>query len=342
MNTSMNTSTTLTTPNSNRQFEQSYKLALKHFINRNFSQAFQQSRTLFIQAFDEYRTGSISMNLLVKVIDLYLVVVGVSLREKRLNQIMTTEAKNSITSNEVWNLISSVWGSKHGEDVPWEILYNWHLLMISNLELIQDRSEYLRDLKRVYTRLSIDEIDGEGQSEKYVNKLMILIKFEILPRLDQYEESYRLIGDNVEEREKLDKIKQNRIDAEQKAQETKKQEEKKLKEEKEKQDAEARKLARESNLKYRSIKEIRRGYEDNGDEKRLSIKENQDIDGRVDTIKSRLIYLSKLMKSYLSQNYMVLIVLVIAALGSGKYLRQANIREKVIETVKMAFKFTYV
>lgn len=314
-------------PNSNKLVENNYKLALKQFINKNFIGSFKLIHDVYYTSFNDYRQGTISEDLLIKIINLYLVVVGVCLKNKSLDQVLVNAARNSFTSNEIINQIKSVWLEL---DIPYEIKYNMQLVYISNQELIRDKEGYLRNLKKWYINIDTDD--------KFGNKLFDLVKFEILPQFNQYEESERLIGDNEEELQRLRQIKKEKEEYSNKVKQEQIQAEKLAKEAKIREEAEAKNAAKELNLKYSSIKEIINNY--NKEDSRVPVR-NLDRQ-QSQSLKEKLTYILSITRNYLAKNSIVLVVLIILILGSSRYLRNANIKDKIIETVKMAFKFTYV
>lgn len=314
-------------PNSNKLVENNYKLALKQFINKNFIGSFKLIHDVYYTSFNDYRQGTISEDLLIKIINLYLVVVGVCLKNKSLDQVLVNAARNSFTSNEIINQIKSVWLEL---DIPYEIKYNMQLVYISNQELIRDKEGYLRNLKKWYINIDTDD--------KFGNKLLDLVKFEILPQFNQYDESERLIGDNEEELQRLRQIKNEKEEYLNKVKQEQIQAEKLAKEAKIKEEAEAKNAAKELNLKYSSIKEIINNY--NKEDSRAPVR-NLDRQ-QSQSLKKKLTYILSITRNYLAKNSIVLVVLIILILGSSRYLRNANIKDKIVETVKMAFKFTYV
>ncbi|KAG5418797.1 hypothetical protein I9W82_003515 [Candida metapsilosis] len=325
----------------NKTVENNYKLALKQFINKNFIGSFKSIHQVYYSSFNDYRQGTISEDLLIKIINLYLVVLGVCLKNNTLDQVQANAARNSFTSNEIFNQIKSVWLEA---DVPYEIKYNIQLVYISNQDLIGNKETYLHNLKKWY--INIDT------SDKYGAKLLDLVKFEILPQFEAYDESERLIGDNEDELKRLHEIKAGRQEYLNKLKQQQLDAEKSAKEAKAKEDAETKRGKRESkNLKYSSIKEIMNNYnkEDSKATVASSSTSSSSSSGRslsrqqqAQNLKEKLNYMLNITKSYLARNSIVLVVLIILVFGSAKYLRNANIRDKIVETVKMAFKFTYV
>ena len=113
----------------------------------------------------------------------------------------TNAAINSITSNEVLNQIRSVFGN----DIPCEILYNYHLAHITNPKVLIGDG-YFDQLHKDYLG---------ANNDKYKPKFMQLVVFEILPTFGKYQEAERLITD-PKDLEKLRKI--QHLHEEQKAQ----------------------------------------------------------------------------------------------------------------------------
>lgn len=331
----MTSSSIATTPfNSNKLVENNYKLALKQFINKNFIGSFKLIHDVYYTSFNEYKQGTISEDLLIKIINLYLVVVGVCLKNRHLDQALANAARNSFTSNEIINQIKSIWLEL---DIPLEIKYNMQLVYISNpKDLINDEDSYLRNLKKWY--INIDTND------KFGSKLLDLVKFEILPHFNQYDESERLIGDDESELAKLHKIKNEKDEYLKKVKQDQIQAEKVAKEAQEKQEAEARQKRKELNLKYSSIKEIVNNYKQEDSRAAASVKDlnRRHQQSQSQNLQEKLAYVLRITKNYLARNSLVLVVLIVLILGSSRYLRNANVREKIVDTVKMAFKFTYV
>lgn len=131
----------------------------------------------------------------------------------------------------------------------------------------------------------------------------------------------------------MKKVKQDQIQAEKVA-----------KEAQEKQEAEARQKRKELNLKYSSIKEIVNNYKQEDSRAAASVKDlnRRHQQSQSQNLQEKLAYVLRITKNYLARNSLVLVVLIVLILGSSRYLRNANVREKIVDTVKMAFKFTYV
>lgn len=277
--------------------ETNYSLALKQFINKNFAASFRLASELFHKCFTEYSGHSISLTLLTKIINLYLVEVGVCLKDGLLNQVQANTAVNSITSNEVINQIHAVFG----DEIPCEILYNYHLMHITNSKLLIN-DNYWDQLRNDY---------HHAINDKYKQKFIELVVFEILPRYDKYKEAEQLIT-NPNDLQRLRKI----------------QEKQKLAEEVERSQKKTP-PKEQPTLKYKSIKEIQNAY-------------NLEEAKKPTLPESRLLYIYNLVKNYLRDNYLVVLVLIILGLGARKYLSRANLREKIVDTIKMAFKFSYI
>ncbi|KAI5962707.1 hypothetical protein KGF57_001441 [Candida theae] len=323
----------VSTFNSNKTTEHNYKLALKQFINKNFIGSFKLIHQVYYSAFNDYKQGTISEDLLIKIINLYLVVVGVCLKSKSLDNVQANAARNSFTSNEILNQIKSVWLEA---DIPYEIKYNIQLVYATNQDLILDKESYLHNLKKWYINIDTDD--------KFGGKLLDLVKFEILPQFELYDESERLIGDDESELQRLHDIKDGKEEFKNRLKQEQLQAEKAAKEAKVKVEADARKTAKESSLKYSSIKEIINNYSKEESRSAPSTSQGRSLSRQqqVQALKQRLSYILNITGSFLARNSVVLVVLIVLFLGSGRYLRNANIRDKIVETVKMAFKFTYV
>ena len=227
--------------------------------------------------------------------------VGVCLKDGLLNQVQTNAAINSITSNEVLNQIRSVFGN----DIPCEILYNYHLAHITNPKVLIGDG-YFDQLHKDYLC---------PNNDKYKPKFMHLVVFEILPTFGKYKEAERLITD-PKDLEKLRKI--QHLHEEQKAQQ------RLAKQNQEKERAAALEQAKQQTLKYKSIKEIQNSYEEEHHEVQIS----------------QLSYIYNLVKTYLRENYLAVLVVLVLGISANRY--RTHLKEKIVETIKMAFKFSYI
>ncbi|EGW30680.1 uncharacterized protein SPAPADRAFT_62548 [Spathaspora passalidarum NRRL Y-27907] len=320
--------------NANKTIESSYKLALKQFMNKNLAKSFTLIHQLYQSCFAEYAKSSISENLLIKIINLYLIEVGVGIKEGKFDKANRTLALNSITSNELINQVKSVYETV----IPSEILYNYHLVHISNQELlITDKHSYLSELKSNYMKVT-----GEG---KYDRKFMQLVVFEILPTFDEFTAAQNILSINpmfdAQDYAKLMDIQSNKAEIVQQ-EKLKQQELKRLEqEEKEKELEKQRQLQKDSNIKYKSIKEIQKQYASESAKPNVGTVASGN---KLTELRDKLWYLTNLLKIYVKDNSLIIIVVLILLFVSKRFIntKKINLKDKIVDTVKMAFKFSYV
>ncbi|KAG2733057.1 hypothetical protein G9P44_004047 [Scheffersomyces stipitis] len=335
----------------NKQIENDYTLAVKLFMNKNFDKSFKLIKELYEQSFSEYGKGLITERLFVKIVNLYLVEVGLALSATatlRLSQIESHQIVTSLLNNEITKRLSEIYGSEL--NFPLEIVYNYNLLLVTNRELlIVDDSVFLNKVRRMYSAIDYKA----DKDNKYLKKLVDLYTFEILPLFDEFDEARHVIESHpifanditasLKKVEDIQREKLNILETErQKKLETKRLEnEQKLKEVQKKKELEA-----SQNLTYKSIKEIQKQYSagESSTSRQSSAAVEDSSPSQLQHIRDRLVYSLRMVSVYLKENSPIILIALLAIILSTKLInfRKLNLKDRLVETVRMAFKVSYL
>ena len=102
----------------------------------------------------------------------------------------------------------------------------------------------------------------------------------------------------------------------------------------------------EADLKYRSLKQIKQEHEKERTLKsnHLSLSHDKSNTPHINQLSLRAQYVMNLSKSFFMKNYTIILVILAMGFISTKLLRtrRINIKEKLRETLSMAFKVTYL
>ncbi|KAK6456663.1 uncharacterized protein RJT20DRAFT_126684 [Scheffersomyces xylosifermentans] len=332
----------------NKQIESNYSLAVKLFMNKNFEKSFKLIKELYDQSFSEYGKGLISHKLFVKIINLYLIEVGLALSSDttlRLTQIETHRIVTSLLNNDITNNLLKIYNSE--SNIPLEIIFNYNLLLITNRELlVVDDSAFLNKIRRVYASIDLKN----NEDDKYLKKLIDLYTFEILPTFDEFDEARHVVqsnqvyADSIQENlKRIDAIEKQKLDILE-TEKQKKLEKQRLEYEQKQRDIQKKKdLEASQNLSYKSIKEIQRQYNSESPAPQATITSNSQAT-QLEQLKSKLFYMYRILKNYLKDNSSVILVALVVILASSKFInfKKLNLKDRFVETVRMAFKVSYL
>ncbi|ODV77723.1 uncharacterized protein CANTADRAFT_7222 [Suhomyces tanzawaensis NRRL Y-17324] len=328
---------------SHKLIESNYNLALKLFVNKNFEKSYGLTSQLYQQGFSDFKNGFITEKLFIKIISLYIIETGVSLTQPGLSDDRKAHTINAIKEEEVLKRLINLYQFEYL--IPLEILYNHYLLIISNKELIlgADSSWFIKKLGRLYS-----SINQGPQDDKYLKKLIDLYVFEILPTYDNFDESEIIIREdqlystdlesNLAKLKEIKQSKKTKQDAEKKRMKEKQKLEKELKQ---KELQKQKELEKSQNLNYKSIKEIQKQYSGESSEPRnLPAKTTSQFE----EIRKKLMYVYGISKNYLKDNGIVVALVILALVATSKFVnfRKINFKERVRETIKMAFQISYL
>lgn len=331
----------------NKSMKDKYQLALKLFTSRNFSKSYDIIKHLKDQAIDEFAKFNMDQGLLIKIVSLYLVEVGIYLSVEQT--VISTEELNWLTntlkSNDIIRILADAYGDEN--DIPSEIWYNYHLVFINNKELLLsgNKTKYLKDLNKLYSRLP-QSLDAEDPFRK---KFLDLFVFEILPTFDEFSKAEGILqlnalyNDNLEANQsKLVEVQKEKTSRDKLEQDRLKEQKKKLKEQQDKEVQREKDAEKNKNLKYRSVREIARQILNDSENSGPSV--SNVSQSQIQLLRSRLIYIYNIVKHYLKTNYPLLAVLLVVLVGGGRYLslKKSNVSQNLLETIRMAFKISYI
>lgn len=330
-----------------------YKLAVKFFMNKDFQKSYQIILKLHNVAYRNFAKGTIQEDVFIKIVTLYLTELGLLLNSRDSGatfQLPRKEKKELIDKLKLSTFLDSlydIYGSI--ARVPSELLYQIFLVSYScQNELKQNDDRFLvKQLDLLYSLLSFS-----GKSEdKYLKRLVDMYVFNVLPDADDFYKAKELVESNplIDTEKGRKRLKE--------LQEVKKQEKKlRDKQVKEREAQEAQRLEEEkarrkaeqenANLKYKSLKQIRKEQEHSEELERLRRSQPSRSGGpsSIQQLRQRLEYLLHLTRQFCEKNYPVLVVVFIASLIAQRFIRtrRINVRQKLQETFKMAFKITYL
>lgn len=333
-----------------------YKSSLKHFINKDFKRSYDLITRLHECCYRNFERNIISEDLFIKIINLYLTQIGVLLsplenpNEFRLSTPERKSLTKSIKQNEFWNRLKLFY--KDVDRVPVKLIYQVFLLTYTceNGSQTPELVAVVRQFAEVYS--SLDFKAASYSDEEYLKRFVELYIFKVLTDAGDFDTALRLLQENhlldsVPSEKRLETIKQEQL--------RKEESKKKAAAVKELRDR-ARKIAeaelrkkekQEANLRYRSLKQIKQARE-----KELSDENNQSIElshksltmSPIERWVWKVKYLIQFSNNFVQKNYIaLLLVLVIAfVLRRLKRAKNLNLLTKFQETVKMAFKVTYL
>lgn len=330
--------------------EKDYKLAHKFFINKNFEASYELTKKLFSKSFSSLSNQVIDEALFIKIVKLYLTEIGLFINPndkftltlpKPERQLIIKNLKDEI----ILNHLLSVYGDNINR-VPLELLLNLFLVYYSINDLVPDEDKFAyNQFNKLYYTLDYNTKKGDEQ----IRKLIKIYVFQILVENKLYNDAKVIIETNPilsasvsENLKQLEKMKQASID-EQKTKE-KKQQERKLQEQqqREKELLKQKELKEKHNLNYRSIKQIQ---DQQQLESRLKSPSVQSSENQVSSkLLANLLYTFNLTKNYLKENSPLILVIIIIVFIATRFInvKKINLKDKIKETVKMAFKISYL
>lgn len=331
-------------------FEKDYKLAHKFFINKNFEASYELTKKLFSKSFSSLSNQVIDEALFIKIVKLYLTEIGLFINPndkftltlpKAERQLIIKDLKDEIILND----LLSVYGDNINR-VPLELLLNLFLVYYSINDLVPGDTKFAyTQFNKLYYTIDYNSKKGDEQ----LQKLIKIYVFQILVENKLYHDAKTIIETNPvlsgsisDNLKQLEKLKQANIDEE-------KSKEKKLKDRKlheqqqrEKELAKQKELKEKHNLNYRSIKQIQ---EQLHHESRLESPSAQAPEKQVSSkVLNKLLYTFNLTKNYLKENSPLILVIIIIVFIATRFVnvKKINLKDKIKETVQMAFKISYL
>lgn len=327
-----------------------YKLALKFFVNKDFAKSFSIIEKLHDFCYKHFELGTLGEEYFIKIVTLYLTEVSLLVNPKDGNgyQMSKVNRKKLVQKLEQGEFLDKLYGT-YGEipKIPLELLFQVFLVNYTCQNVVStEHSALARQFKKIYSLLDFSTASGD----KYLKRWVDMYVFNVLPDADDFSTAFRVAEENPlintdKARNKLEELqelkKQEKKVREKKAQELQSKEARRLEEEKAKQ----RKSKDESDLKFKSLKQIRQEREQDEEKRRVGANPaSGNSQFTIEHLKSRLEHLLRISSSAIQKNSPVILAALLLAFIGSRFLRnrRINIREKLQETLKMAFKVTYL
>lgn len=329
-----------------------YKLALKFFVNKDFGKSFAIILRLHDWCYKNFELGTLSEEYFIKIITLYLTEVGLLVNPRDSSnayslpraekKMLVDNLERGIYLDNLYNIYGGI------ARIPLELLFQVFLVNYTCQNVVGKEHPHLaKHFGKVYAQLNFDK----NVHDKYLKRWVDMYVFNVLPDAEDFATAFRIAQENplidsekakvkLEELEELKK--QEKKVREKKAKEIQSKEAKRLEQEK----LTKRTAKDESDLKFKSIKQIKQERE--RDEKmrrqQASSSSTSSSNFRFDLLKFRLEHLINASSTVIQKNSPVILISLVLAFIVGRVLRnrRINMREKILETLKMAFKVTYL
>lgn len=340
--------------------ENDYKMSYKSFVNKDFESSYILIKKIYKQSFRSFNNNIIDESLFVKIMKLYLTEIGLFVNQNnKFTLTLPKLERNSILrdlKNEIFlNNLLDLYNDDINQ-IPTELLFN---LLLVNYSLKDSFTK--DDWKFIYNQINqlYSVIDYTSKKDDvHLQKFINLYVFHVLVESNEFSKAKLIIETNPfflnsisQSIEKLDKLRQIEI-----------QEEKvKLKKAKEKQDreiqqhekdlAKQRDLKEQQNLNFRSLKQIKDLQQAQSSSKNLQYSEDSPASNPstpnnqiLSKLLGKILYSYNLSKSYIKENSPIILLIIIVALMTTRFInvRKINLREKLKETIKMAFQISYL
>lgn len=328
-----------------------YKLALKFFVNKDFGKSFAIIQKLHEWCYKNFELGTLSEEYFIKIVTLYLTEVGllVNPRDSSNAYVLPRPEKKVLIDNLERGIYLDNLLRTYGDvrKIPLELLFQVFLVNYTCQNVVgKEHPPSAKNFAKVYSQLDFHS----NLHDKYLKRWVDMYVFNVLPDAEDFATALRIAQENplidsdkakvkLEELEELKK--QEKKVREKKAREIQSKEAKRLEQE----NLAKRKAKDESDLKFKSLKQIRQ-------ERERDENKRQDVNGAgrtssnftFDQLKTRLEYLINVSSQVLQKNSPVILVTIVLAFIAARVLRnrRINLREKIQETLKMAFKVTYL
>lgn len=322
-----------------------YQLALKLFINKDIGKSFPLARKLFEIIFHSYEKGLVEEDLLVKVVTLYLTEVGllVNATENLNFQLTAADRRILVEQLRLGSLLDSLFRLyRTARQIPPELIYHDFLVKFTCRDSIwpSGYDQMVVLFKKMYSLLDFSE-----PCDKSLKRWLDLYIFQVLPEAGDFEHAIAVARtnpavDSVSAVVQLESQQNSRKKEDQEKELRLKEREKAAADRVAADNAKAEKKKQERSLKYMSLKQIKNEHLE-GAKKPT---ESGDVHQTLAMLRARLKLLLNLAAKYIEENSVVVSIVVVVAFISAFYLRRrrVNLREKLVETLRMAFKVTYL
>lgn len=335
--------------------ESRYQLCEKNFRNKNFGKSYKEISDLYETSFKHFAREVIDESLFVKIVQLYFVQVGLLLPQDDNNgprvlsrgerQTISKSFKDETVMNDLLEVYDDVY------NIPSNLLLNLFFIYYS-IDELQNKDFLCLQFSRIYPMLDFEK---KPEDENLKNLLNFFV-FKVFVELNHYEKSFKIIeknpiySSNVNQyNEKLNKMKASQLERE-KVYAGKKREQQDREKQQQKEEAIKQQEAKKNrNLKYRSLKEIKKEANDDKERSMFNRSYNQspnaeDNQQLMKKLLGKVLYSYNLSKNFLSENSPIVLVSIILILIVTRFVkvRKINVTEKIKETFEMAFKVSYL
>lgn len=324
-----------------------YKLALKFFVNKDLAKSFSIVLKLHKLCYKHFELGTLREEYFIKIITLYLTEVGLLVNSRDNGgtyQLSRPEKKQLVKQLEEGFFLDALYKTYEGiANIPLELLFQIFLVNYTCQSMMtNEQLAMVKQFRKVYSLLDFESHKGD----KYMKRWVDMYVFNVLPDAEDFTTAFQVAEENPlidwqKAKTKLEELKelkkQEKKMREKTASENQSREAKRLEQDK----ARQRKAKDESDLKFKSLKQIRQEREK--DERRKNTEERSPA-FTLEQLKHRVSILAKASTSIVQKNSPVILVTILVAFLLSQFIRtrKINVREKLMETLKMAFKVTYL
>ncbi|GEQ72624.1 hypothetical protein JCM33374_g6311 [Metschnikowia sp. JCM 33374] len=329
-----------------------YQLALKIFMNKDIARSFGMVRKLQPAVFRSFCRGFVSEPLFSKITTLYLTEVGLLLKPEEAGETLPIPQNekealaNSLKTNVIFDQISHIYGSV--ADAPSELIFHLFLVYYTcRHEIDTEKTSFVLDkFISTYHQLEFQR----REKDRHLKRWFDMFVLNVLPDAGDFATAFAIAdanpsfggSDTVSKLKEVQDVKNKEILAAQKKKnDVQAQEAKRLAAEKE----QHKKETDEKSLKYRTLKQIQADQESRGSSRGTSVsKESSVSPPTLDRVRERLLHYYSISKSILQNNSPVILAVIVLVFIGGKFARarKVNLKQKLRDTLSMAFKVTYV
>lgn len=328
-----------------------YKLAFKFFVNKDFGKSYAIVLKLHDHAYKNFELGTLSEEYFIKIVTLYLTEVGLLInpRDSSNAYALPRAEKKVLMDNLEQGVYLDNLYKTYGDiaKIPLELLFQVFLVNYTCQNLVgKEHPPLAKHFRKVYSLLDFQS----NVHDKYLKRWVDMYVFNVLPDAEDFTTAFRIAEENplvdtAKAKVKLDELeqlkKQEKKVREKKAKELQSMEAKRLEHE----NATKRKAKDESDLKFKSLKQIRQERERDENKRRQDASPTSASRSfTFDQLKARLEYLINASSKIVQKNSPVILIAIVLTFIVTRFLRtrRINLREKILETLRMAFKVTYL
>lgn len=338
--------------------EGDYKLALKFFMNKNFEKSFELTKKLYSHSFRSFIDGVIDEKLFTKIITLYLTEIGLLLQKganvtsHSLGRQEEPLVLKQLQEEKLLKDLLLVYGNDMNS-VPPVFLFNLFLVYYTNQRAIfKDNAKGLYNkMGEIYTLLNFRRTDET--ETKFLKQFVDIFVYNVLPDVDEYSKAEVIIEQNplysssIEASSRyLNKIRVGKVEEQRKEREKLKEQESRSKLQRDREQRLEKEAKENKDLKYRSLKQIQR---ENQVHSSANIPKSPEPSApsqqeQLARLLSKVSYNLSITKDYLKENSPIILAVIAVFFVSSRFInyKKINLREKIKETLMMAFKITYM